>query len=344
MIPVLRYAAIGNGPAPRDRPWTIRSDVFADHLRAIVATGRVPITAARLGDLIRSGTPTPHAVVVTFDGGSGGFREAALRARDSGVVSTVFVATGWLSRPGRLERRELRLLAAAGVEIGAAGHTYRRFDELSPTDQRAEAQRSRDELADILGHEPTAFAYPHGAHDASARAAVRAVGYPCAFATGERSARTDDDVLAIGRLTVRAVTSTRTLGSWLAPDQPAAASLARPQPAREPVLAAAVRLVRRPWTTRNRPGGHGRPPVTAAGARTEARAGRTGRPVPGAGPDERAAPSRVPAQTAGPGNAPGGVADGRPLVTLELPDQVSPPAPATPEVATPADQGGAHRS
>ncbi|MGF7237650.1 MAG: polysaccharide deacetylase family protein, partial [Frankia sp.] len=200
--------------------------------------------------------------------------------------------------------------------------------------QRAEAQRARNDLADILGREPTAFAYPYGAHDATARAAVRAAGYTCAFATGERAARPEDDVLAISRLTVRAVTAPRTLVSWLTTDQPPAPERGRARPARGALYAATTRLVRRPWTTL---AGRGGSPV-GPGIPADREAMSVRRSTLGSRPNQSHVPTQ--AQAVRPGSTPGGLGCGRPVVTLELPDQIPPRSTSASDRSRSADHDG----
>jgi peptidoglycan/xylan/chitin deacetylase (PgdA/CDA1 family) len=322
MIPVLRYAALGDPATPSARPWTVGLDAFAEHLRAIVASGRVPLTASRFADGPRIGDAARDAVVLTFDGGSADVGEAVRRAAASGVAATLFVPTGRLERPGMLRRRDLAHLAGLGAEIGGAGHTYRRFDELDPSDQRAEAERCRDDLAEIIGRPPSAFAYPYGTHNAAARSAVRAAGYTCAYATGETRARSDGDEMAVARLTVRAATSPQTVVAWLAADH------RRGGLGREALRAAAARLGW-PWVAPaprpERPLGPRRSPGIGQLAGSGWLESRT-RPV------RTPAPVRTPSPTRGRELGPGG----RPIVTLHLPDQGSAAdGRGTPETAVP---------
>jgi len=83
-----------------------------------------------------------------------------------------------------LSAEEVRALADdALVEIGAHTVTHPMLSMLPPEAQRAEIQRGKARLQDILGREVTSFAYPYGApsdYTPETVALVREAGFACA--------------------------------------------------------------------------------------------------------------------------------------------------------------------
>jgi len=102
-----------------------------------------------------------------------------------------------------LDLAELRRLAASSrVEIGAHGDSHQHLPSLGATAQRADAERSRASLARLLGTAPRTFAYPYGAYDRGAVAAVRAAGFARAFTNEGELAWDDTDPLLTPRFAV----------------------------------------------------------------------------------------------------------------------------------------------
>ncbi len=136
----------------------------------------------QMQSLAANGTPvvevdqvalTPGSVAITFDDGYLNFYDCALPvlARFS-FPATVFVVTGkaggrndWDQR-GRavpvlplMDWPRIRDAAAAGVTIGAHGHTHA---ALTAQNARVEIEQSRREIEDRLGVRPSVLAYPYG--------------------------------------------------------------------------------------------------------------------------------------------------------------------------------------
>jgi peptidoglycan/xylan/chitin deacetylase (PgdA/CDA1 family) len=83
---------------------------------------------------------------------------------------------------------EVAALAADPLfEIG--GHTsgHPVLTALDPAGRRREIGEGRDACARLVGRAPVGFAYPHGSHDADARAAVAECGFGWACTTEARS-------------------------------------------------------------------------------------------------------------------------------------------------------------
>ena len=112
-----------------------------------------------------------------------------------GVPLVLFVPSGligksasWLTSPRDeplLDRDALRELSRQGVEIGAHGFEHRSMAGLDDAQLRRGCVDVREQLADVVGRPPRAFAYPFGHFDLRAQAAVEAAGYEVAFSVHE---------------------------------------------------------------------------------------------------------------------------------------------------------------
>jgi peptidoglycan/xylan/chitin deacetylase (PgdA/CDA1 family) len=112
---------------------------------------------------------------------------AWLQARSPAEIDRALGAIGAPVADRALTVEELRDLAGH-ITLGAHTRTHRSLRHASPAEQRAEVERSRDDLERWTGRRPTAFAYPFGipgeAWDATSRAAVRDAGFGCAVQIG----------------------------------------------------------------------------------------------------------------------------------------------------------------
>jgi len=87
----------------------------------------------------------------------------------------------------RLDAEGVRLLAASPyISIGAHTRTHPWLASLSPEEQRAEIEAGRATLREVLGTEPTTFAYPYGRAESISTVTpslVAAAGFDSAWTT-----------------------------------------------------------------------------------------------------------------------------------------------------------------
>ncbi|MFB9834417.1 polysaccharide deacetylase family protein [Actinoallomurus acaciae] len=206
-VPVLMYHSIGGS----DR-LAVRPEAFAEQMACLKERGYTPLP---FGERTR---PAVRPVVITFDDGYADFHEHALPVLERyGFAATLFVTTGWLhdagpraagAPPGRmLTWRQTAEVAAAGVEIGAHGHSHAQLDQLGEEALREELRRSRGLLEERLGRPVRTMAYPYGYSSARVRREVHACGYTAACAVANAVMTGRHDRFAVPRLTVRAATS-----------------------------------------------------------------------------------------------------------------------------------------
>jgi peptidoglycan/xylan/chitin deacetylase (PgdA/CDA1 family) len=218
-IPVFLYHAVTDAP-PRDQPsYTVSPARFAEHIAAMVASGRSPLTVDELGaGLRRERRLSAPSFAVTFDDGFPDTVAATALLAEHGISSTVFITTGRLDG----DRPELpaAALAALGenplVELGAHTVSHPYLDELELPEITIEVAGSRRILEQHVGRPITSFAYPHGAYSREVRGAVGAAGFRAAAAVKNALSHPADDPLALARVTIMHDTSTDAVAELLA--------------------------------------------------------------------------------------------------------------------------------
>lgn len=224
-VPILMYHAVSRSPAAATRALSVTPEAFAGQMAMVAARGCTPLTTAQLAAGWRTGHPLPpRPVLITFDDGYEGVHRHALPVlAELGLSATVFVTTGWLrgrhtpgGAPDRmLDWRQVRELAAAGVEIGGHSHTHPQLDQLGATRLGTELEHCRELIGTQLGAPPASFAYPFGYSDRRVRQAVRAAGYAQSLAVGNTPARREQGPYALRRVTVRRSTGPELFGRLL---------------------------------------------------------------------------------------------------------------------------------
>jgi peptidoglycan/xylan/chitin deacetylase (PgdA/CDA1 family) len=210
-VPILMYHQLTPRPAPEFRRYAITPRRFAAQMACLSLMG---YRAVGLDAVLERRHALPRRpVVITFDDGIEGCCEYAmpvLKARR--FTATFYVVAGLVGQRSRWTRSEIgielplmdwpavRMLAAAGFDVGSHTMTHPRLPTLSPAACRDELAASRRLLEDRLGHEVPHLAYPFGAFDASVRSVAADAGYRSACSTRPRLATADDDPLALPRL------------------------------------------------------------------------------------------------------------------------------------------------
>jgi peptidoglycan/xylan/chitin deacetylase (PgdA/CDA1 family) len=94
---------------------------------------------------------------------------------------------------------DLRGLAELGVEVGVHGLDHTTLVGLSDAELSRQTRAAREQVADLTGAPPRAFAFPYGAFDRRACRAVEAAGFEVAFSVFDDAGR-----YAISRVDVNA--------------------------------------------------------------------------------------------------------------------------------------------
>jgi peptidoglycan/xylan/chitin deacetylase (PgdA/CDA1 family) len=217
LIPVLLYHSINDHAAAEDRPWTVAPEIFALHMDAVSASGRVAMTVSQIAEALRGERQLPERPVgITFDDGFSDNYEALASLQARGLASTIYITTGEVGRHDRLAPQQVAELAdAPSVEVGAHAVRHRRLDELDIGELITEVRDSKSELEELVHAGVASFAYPHGAFDRRVRQAVMAAGYRSAAAVKNAISHDRDDPFAVARWTVTAGTSSARIAEVL---------------------------------------------------------------------------------------------------------------------------------
>jgi peptidoglycan/xylan/chitin deacetylase (PgdA/CDA1 family) len=151
-------------------------------------------------------------VVITFDDGYKDFLDNALPILlVHRAVATVFLVTDLLggsaswNESGAHDRLmsedEVRCIKAQGISLGSHTATHVNLSLLNHEDLQRQLLDSRDRLT-LLGETFYAFAYPWGQWSNQVVDAVKASGYECAVAVGEKTRFAANDIYSLPRITM----------------------------------------------------------------------------------------------------------------------------------------------
>ncbi len=129
---------------------------------------------------------------LSFDDGNGSDVLLAMPALlERNLDATFFLVADRLGKLGFVDREGVSSLVANGFSIGCHGMIHQPWRGLSADELNAELVTARDVLADAAGVAITEAAFPFGAYDRHALAAVRGAGYERAFTSDGGSATPD---------------------------------------------------------------------------------------------------------------------------------------------------------
>jgi peptidoglycan/xylan/chitin deacetylase (PgdA/CDA1 family) len=204
-IPVLLYHSVPRGALDGTDPLAVTYERFGEHLDAVLASGRVPLTISELADGLRGTRPLPERpVAITFDDGYENTLDALELLCARGLRASLYVTTGEIGAGQMIGREQLQRLAGrpGEIELGAHTVTHPRLDELSLAEVAREVSDSKRCLEEVVERPVTSFAYPYGAHDRQVREAVIVAGFDSAAAVKNAISHREDDPWAIARWTV----------------------------------------------------------------------------------------------------------------------------------------------
>jgi peptidoglycan/xylan/chitin deacetylase (PgdA/CDA1 family) len=179
---------------------TVTPERFDKQLRSLSRQGLRGVTLRELVNAWQAGR-SRGLVGLTFDDGYADFRTEALPVLQRyGFTCTIFVLAGDLGsvnywdvlgpRKALMSGEDVRVAAAAGMEIGSHGMSHVSLPAIADISLAAQLERSRSDLRELTGGEIAGFAYPFGHLGDREVAAARAAGYEyaCAvWATGSNN-------------------------------------------------------------------------------------------------------------------------------------------------------------
>ena len=209
---ILMYHSIADNSVS---PYSVPVDAFREQISWLTDCG---FEVVPLPFLIRSIQTQNYKilrkkVVVTFDDGYQDFVGNALPILlDRGVPATVFLITDMLggraswNESGTEERLmsedEVRSIKANGISLGSHTATHAKLTRLGHEELQRQLIDSRNRLTH-LGESFHAFSYPWGQWSNQVADAVKASGYECALAVGERTRLAAANSYCLPRITMR---------------------------------------------------------------------------------------------------------------------------------------------
>lgn len=199
---------------------------FQAQLGVLRSGGYQSISCSQLMGYLDNEKDIPaKSVIITFDDGRASFLHNAKPMLDKlGMKATLFLITGSVGAKGSLSWDEVKMLAAAGYEIGS--HTVSHLNltkvpkDYTLSDHQQKVRREIEEAATTLtqklGQPPVAFAYPFGNYDSFAMGACREAGYRMAFSIDPGAIDNQSSVYALPRKMVVNGTSLKSFERALA--------------------------------------------------------------------------------------------------------------------------------
>lgn len=188
-VPILVYHSVAPhhpGQTPAQIQLDVDTTVFRDQMSYLVEHKYNVISLERFVDALEGHRSLPdHAVVITFDDGwANQYHHAFPILRQFGLKATFFVYTKPIGRDDSLYMnwQQVRELQDAGMTIGSHSRTHPQLTTVDAATLRDEVENSRKDFEQHLGAAPDLFAYPYGAWNAEAAAAVQTAGYRAARA------------------------------------------------------------------------------------------------------------------------------------------------------------------
>ena len=220
--PVLMYHGFSNS-GERDR-YLMPEHSFARQMRLLALLRYRVIPLEQLADALDQGVPPPRrAVVITIDDGYRDNLEIAQPIlRRHGFPAIVFLVTAMLGAKSEWSKRgasawrpllsaeQVKAMRAEGMRFGGHTRTHSRLPETADDRIDEEVGGCREDLERLLGEPVKSFAYPYGAYDEHAAAAVERAGFDVACTVEPRLAGAGSKPMEIPRIEVRGADSTLT--------------------------------------------------------------------------------------------------------------------------------------
>jgi peptidoglycan/xylan/chitin deacetylase (PgdA/CDA1 family) len=209
-VPILMYHLVNTPPpgTPNAELW-VPAASFRAEVQALADAGYHGVTLDQVLANWRHRIALPSKpVVFSFDDGYGSqARNAMPILRSHGWPGVLYLEVKNLSIAGGITKAQVRRLMKAGWEIDAHTITHPDLTTLDAASLRHEVSGSRAALRRDFGVPVDNFAYPAGAHDATAEAAVRAAGYRTAVTTEFGLAHMDGEPTTLPRVRVNGTDS-----------------------------------------------------------------------------------------------------------------------------------------
>lgn len=165
-VPIFEYHRVKPYAAETgySRDLIVPPEIFTAQMDVMAKAGWHTITMGQLGDDLRQGiAPATKSFVVSFDDGyEDGYTYALPILQQYGFVATYFVIGGRIGHPEQLTVGEMRILVAAGNEIGNHTMSHEDLRVSTPVQLKIEIYGCSAAIARAVGVWPQSFSYPVG--------------------------------------------------------------------------------------------------------------------------------------------------------------------------------------
>lgn len=211
-VPIICYHSVTSDTAP------VPHDPHKQHLPLRLFLGQLDFLQSKynvisLSDYVaarRARRQLPdYSIILTFDDGFEDFYSVvAPQLQQRKMPATVFVITdrafGRFVPKGEtfLDWKQIRELAAAGIEIGSHSCSHVPLPELSLEEVAKELSESRTLTETNIGVSPVSLSYPFGQTSPSISALAESLGYICAIASDSGPNADDTSIYQLSRTVI----------------------------------------------------------------------------------------------------------------------------------------------
>lgn len=204
-VPILMYERVADASA-KGSETAVASDDFEKQLDWLATQGYTTITQQDLYAALVKGEPLPDKpILLAFSEGSAELMRTVLpQLRQRDMSATAYVAPSQLmgNQPESLTSADLRVLAAAGFDIGSMLTPEVDLPTMTDAEVRDELLESRRMLEQELGQPVQWMAYPEGQSDTRIEEIARDAGYVLAVTPESGNTQERDEPLALRTIEV----------------------------------------------------------------------------------------------------------------------------------------------
>lgn len=168
-----------------ERGLTVPPAQFTTEMHYLVQRHYRTVSARTLLQALRGYSRLPHLpVVLTFDDGYADmYTDVYPVLRRLHLTATFFIIVGFVGRPRYLTWRQIRTMAAHGMDIEAHTLTHPDLTTQTPARVNYQVSGSRQQLMKAIHRDVRVLAYPYGAYDNQVLRSTAAAGFWGAFTT-----------------------------------------------------------------------------------------------------------------------------------------------------------------
>ena len=216
IVPILLYHHVGFSLDEDESAYYVSPEGFDQQMNLLYQWGYQTVSVELLARAINQGAELPpKPILLTFDdGGETTYSTALPIMQRYGFTGVSYIVYYYVGLTHYMSADQIRLLQAAGWEIGSHGLSHRDLT-VYPEKQENEIVRSRLQLESLLGVPVTSFAYPFGAYDDDSLRLVHTAGYTAAMGLGNESLQGTKNLFYLSRQAVKGTEDLQTFASRL---------------------------------------------------------------------------------------------------------------------------------